>query len=93
LIAIGVAVSSFFNNQIAAFFITEGVNLILWFAARPPAGMTGGIADVWGGFNIIDHYVTFFQGVIDVKDIVYYLSLTAFCLFLGTMAVEMRRWR
>jgi uncharacterized membrane protein YhaH (DUF805 family) len=31
--------------------------------------------------------------VLELKDIVYYLSLTALALFLGTVSIEVRRWR
>jgi hypothetical protein len=33
------------------------------------------------------------NGTINLGDIVYYLSLTALGLFVGTTAVEIRRWR
>jgi ABC-2 type transport system permease protein len=33
------------------------------------------------------------RGVIDLKDVVFYLSVTALGLFLGTVSVETRRWR
>jgi ABC-2 type transport system permease protein len=39
------------------------------------------------------YYQTLYRGVIDLADIVYYLSVTALALFLGTMVVEVRRWR
>jgi gliding motility-associated transport system permease protein len=32
------------------------------------------------------------RGVIELRDLVYYLSVTALALFLGTMSVEIRRW-
>src|SRR3990170_4430638 len=38
-------------------------------------------------------YQTLFRGVFDLRDIVYYLSVTALALVMGTMAVETRRWR
>jgi hypothetical protein len=37
--------------------------------------------------------MNFYKGTIDLSDIVYYLSLTALALMLGTVSVEMRRWR
>jgi hypothetical protein len=33
------------------------------------------------------------NGTINLGDIVYYLSLTALGLFVGTTAIEIRRWR
>jgi ABC-2 type transport system permease protein len=33
------------------------------------------------------------QGVINLSDIVYFLSVTALGLFIGSLAIEVRRWR
>ena len=38
-------------------------------------------------------YDTLNTGVIQLGDIVYFISLTVLGLFTGTAAVEMRRWR
>jgi ABC-2 type transport system permease protein len=94
LVAVGVSVSAFFSNQIAAFFTTLGVLLVLWLIGTPAqaAGSVGGSLLTYLDFG--EHfYRTFYVGVIDVRDIVYYLSLTALSLFIGTMVVETRRWR
>jgi ABC-2 type transport system permease protein len=92
LIAIGVAVSSIFNNQIAAFFVSLALVLFFWFV-RPGSGSLGASAEILNYMNFIDHYVNFWQGVIELKDVVYYLSVTALFLFLGSISVEIRRWR
>ena len=39
------------------------------------------------------HFDDFERGVIDTKHIVYFLSVTAFFLFLSIRALEYRRWR
>jgi ABC-2 type transport system permease protein len=87
-----VAVSSLFGNQIAVFFVSLAVVLFLWFF-RPPVGMGAPWSDILGYFNILDHYYSFFQGMIDMKDVTYFLSLTALGLFVGTVSVQTRRWR
>lgn len=93
LIAIGVFVSSLFNNQLVVFMISLILVLIFWLV-RPASSTTGGLgAQILTYFNFIDHYMNFFQGTIDLSDIVYYLSITSLALFLGTVSVEMRRWR
>jgi ABC-2 type transport system permease protein len=93
LSAIGVFVSSLFNNQLVVFMISLILVLIFWLV-RPASSTTGGLgAQILTYFNFIDHYMNFFQGTIDLSDIVYYLSITSLALFLGTVSVEMRRWR
>lgn len=93
-LAIGVAASSLFSNQIAAFFATMGILLALWMIGYPSAvmGDTGG-----GIFRFLDmsehFYNSFFRGIIELKDIVYYLSVIALALFFGSVSVDARRWR
>jgi len=92
LVAVGVGISSFFNNQVPAFFVTLMIMLALWFIPML-APMSGAMKDVLDYLGFIQHYLGFFRGVIDIKDVAYYISLTALGLFLGVAAVEMRRWR
>ncbi len=95
LVAIGTAISSLFSNQIAAFFATLGVFLLLWLISLPAqAGSTGGSADLLRYLDMGEHfYNTFYNGIVDLSGVVYYLSITALALFLGTISVETRRWR
>ena len=98
MVAIGVAVSSFFSSQIAAFATTIGVLIFLWWIASPIAqvmGMaSGGLSQVFGYLAIGDHYFkNLLVGVIDLTDVVFFLSLTALSLFVATLSVEARRWR
>jgi ABC-2 type transport system permease protein len=95
LVAIGTAVSSLFSNQIAAFFATLGVFLILWLISLPAqAGGGGASADLLRYLDMGEHfYNTFYNGIVDLSGVVYYLSITALALFLGTISVETRRWR
>lgn len=94
LVAIGVMISSFFSNQIAAFFATLGVFLLLWLINLPSQSVGGGGSELLAYLDFSEHYYnTLFRGVIDLRDLVYYLSVTALALFLGSVAVETRRWR
>jgi len=95
LTALGVMVSSLFNSQIAALFATFGIVILFWVIGSPAQVMSPGIAaDVLRYLSITDHfYNSFLVGVIRIDDIIYYLSLTAFALLLGSVIVETRRWR
>ena len=93
-VAIGVFASSLFSNQIAAFFTTLGILLVLWMIGYPSRiqAATGG--QIFTYLDLSEHfYNTFLRGIIELKDIVYYLSVTVLALFLGTMSVKSRRWR
>jgi ABC-2 type transport system permease protein len=94
-LAIGVGISAIFTNQIAAFFVTLSVLVVLWWLIGFPAQVIQGSAS--GIFHYLDmqshFYDAFNQGNIYLTDIVYFISLIALGLFVGTTAVEVRRWR
>lgn len=92
ILAIGVAISAFFSNQVASFFVTLGVLLLLWIISAP--SQVAGENLLMTYLDLRSHfYDTFYLGVIDVRDVVYHISLTALFLFLGSAVVETRRWR
>jgi len=94
LIAIGVAISSLFSNQNAAFFATLGVFLMLWLIGVPSEASGSLGSEVLRYLDFRSHYFnTMFRGVIELSDVIYYLSLTALALFFGTISIETRRWR
>jgi len=93
LIAIGIFISTLFNNQIVVYFVSLVIVLALWFISQVSSSSSGTGNTLLTYFGYIEHFYNFFEGTIDLSDIVYYLSLTSLSLFLGTVSVEMRRWR
>ncbi len=93
-LAIGVSISAMFSNQFAAFFLSMGVLVILWFLIGIPAQLFFSGGDF---FRYIDMNSRFYdslnRGVINLSDIVYFLSVTALGLFIGALAIDIRRWR
>ncbi len=94
-IAIGVMASSFFSNQIAALFATLGLLFVLLLIGDGSQIMgAAGSNSLLAYLDIDNHfYNSFMRGIIELKDVVYYLSVTALSLFIGSAMVEMRRWR
>jgi ABC-2 type transport system permease protein len=94
ILAIGVFTSSLFSNQIAAFFATMGVSLVLWLVGFLFQNQTGLVSDIVNYLDLSGHYYNnFFTGVIDLADVVYFVSAAALFLFLTMRVVESRRWR
>jgi ABC-2 type transport system permease protein len=93
-LSIGTAISSLFNNQFAAFFATLAVLFFLWWVIGWPAAVMQNGGGIFNYLSLSSHfYDSLLRGTIALSDIVYYFSLTAFGLFLGTVAVEIRRWK
>lgn len=91
---IGVWISSLFKNTFAALFASLGVLLLLWLAAAPAQFLQGNAAAFFTNLSITEHYFNSFRsGVVNLKDISYYVSLTVLALFLGTRSIESKRWR
>ena len=77
LVAIGVFISSLFNSQVVVFLISLGVVMLFWLV-RPASNTASGLGtQVLNYLNFVDHYLSFYQGTINLSDIVYYISLTS----------------
>ena len=93
-LALGVGISAIFTNQFAAFFVTFGLFFFLWFLVSLPASLLPNGGDVLNYLNMSSHFNDGFNaGNVKLSDIVYYISLIALGLFMGTTAIEVRRWR
>ena len=92
-LAVGLLTSTMSNNQIVSAVVAMGILLALFFAARA-FGSVGGIAgEILGEMGLRGHFDDFARGVIDTKNIVYFLSVIVFFLFLSIRTLESRRWR
>jgi ABC-2 type transport system permease protein len=92
-IACGLFISSLTENQIVAAMSTVGVLVFFWFIDWNE-GIAGEKAVViLHQFSLFEHFFNFPRGVIDVADVVYYLSVIAFFLFLTLCSLESRKWR
>lgn len=94
-LALGVGISALFTNQVAAFFVTLSVLVVLWWLIGFPVSVLQGTASEV--LQYLDMKTHFYQalnaGSIKLADLVYFISLIALGLFIGTTAVESRRWR
>jgi ABC-2 type transport system permease protein len=93
-LALGVGISAVFTNQIAALFVTFITFLFLWFVIGIPSQVLQGTAStVFQYLDMNSHYNALTIGSIKLSDLVYFFSLIALGLFMGTTAIETRRWR
>jgi ABC-2 type transport system permease protein len=92
--AIGLFTSSITQNQIVAAIAGFGSLLLLFVISWPAqTGAGGWSAGFLRYLSITDHFSQMVIGIIDTKDLVYFLSLIFVALFLTQRAVESARWR
>lgn len=92
-LAVGILISSLTENQIVASFATFGVLLGLWVIGWSADLAGEGWRALFQYLSILEHLDNFGKGVIDTRDVVYYLSVIALSLFLTLRSLESRRWR
>jgi ABC-2 type transport system permease protein len=93
LLAIGGFISTLTRNQIIAGGVTFFVCLLLWLLNWATSFDTTGWASVINYLSIVTHFDNFSKGVIETKDIVFYLSMIFFSLFITSRSMESLRWR
>jgi ABC-2 type transport system permease protein len=92
-VAIGILISSLTENQIVAAVSTFGVLLIFWVISWAAEAAGPGLGRVLSHLSLTEHFDSFAKGVIDTKDVIYYLNLTILSLFLTLRSLESKRWR
>jgi ABC-2 type transport system permease protein len=93
LLAVGTLISTLTRNQIIAAFATFAVSLLLWVLDAVSAVETSAWAKAVAYLSVLSHAESFAKGVLETRDIVYYVSLTFFALFLTARSLESHRWR
>ncbi|MFZ4473821.1 MAG: gliding motility-associated ABC transporter permease subunit GldF [Saprospiraceae bacterium] len=94
-VAIGVFASSLTNNQIVAFvlatFLCYFVYLAFDLLSRLPV-FVGKSDDLIQSFGIAYHYNSVSRGVLDTRDVVYFISLIAVFLAATVLSLGRRKW-
>jgi ABC-2 type transport system permease protein len=93
LLAIGAFISTTTKNQIIAAFSTFAVCLILWVLDWVSQVDQSAWAKVVAYLSVVTHFEPFSKGVIDSKDVIYYVTMIFLGLFLTARSLESLRWR
>jgi len=92
-VAIGVMCSAFTRNSIVAFISAFGICFALYLFGKLTQFMPQAIQPVIAFLSIDGHFESIGRGVIDSRDVIYYLSVVTACLLLATTSLESRRWK
>ena len=93
LLAIGTFISTLTKNQIIAGAATFGVCLLLWVLEWVSGYETATWAQVLAYMSVITHFESFAKGVLDTKDVIFYLTVIFLGLFFTARSMESLRWR
>ncbi len=93
LLALGTFISTLTKNQIVAGAVGFSLALLLWILDWTTTFGNSATVQVLSYLSILSHLNSFSRGVIDSKDLIYYLSMIFLGLFLTTRSLESLRWR
>ena len=88
--AIGIFASSLTRNQIVAFILGFGIIFALFLLDKITTFVPGPLAGVLQYLGIDFHYQNLLRGVIDTRDVLYYVSMTAFAFLLTAYTLARR---
>jgi ABC-2 type transport system permease protein len=86
-------VSTLTRNQIVAGTLTFGLLLGFWILGWLDDPTSGPVMRVIAYLGLLPHLDSLMKGVLDLKDIVFYVSFMALGLFLAHQSLESQRWR
>lgn len=90
-LAIGMFGSALTGDQIAAALSTFFILLFFWLVGFVGQAVPPALGDIFSHLSFIDSYADFGKGILDLKNVVYFLTVAGFFLFLAERVVESRR--
>jgi len=92
-LSVGLWASSLTQNQIVAAIISFAALLILWLSDNLGHFLGGTVGQIVSYTSVINHFQEFPQGVIESRDVIYYLTLVVAGIVLSTLSLQSRRYR
>ena len=94
-LAIGLWASTLTENQIIAFIFGIFICFMLLIIGEDFVlfNAPDWLFPIFSYLGLGAHYSSILRGVLDSRDIIYYLSVIGFFLYLSTLAIESRKWR
>jgi len=96
-LSVGAFVSAMTKNQIIAFIITvalcfvftaSGLNVVVeFFGGWAPPALLDGVAN----FSFLEHFRDISRGIVNLRDVIFFISTVVFFLFANVVAVEHRK--
>jgi ABC-2 type transport system permease protein len=91
-IAIGLLVSSYAADQVSAFFITFFIGMLLFIFDKGLIFMGVNVAQYLEYFSFDYHFKSIARGVIDSRNVIFFVSVITACLLATARSLNGRRW-
>jgi ABC-2 type transport system permease protein len=92
-LAVGLMTSAWTQNQIIAFVLALIINGFFYFVDRLIGAVWEGTQDVFSYLSFQNHFQNISRGVIDTRDLVFYLSLIVVAVMIASWSLASRRWK
>ena len=92
-LSVGLFASALTSNQMISAVIGFVILLVLFIIGQIGSNLGPGMGDFLSKLALSDRFDPFSRGIIDLKDVVFYLTFTAAVLFITIQVVEARRYR
>ncbi len=91
-VAIGVFASSLTDNQVIAFIIGFVLVFLFFMFDKILLYVPEGLTSIIEFLSVDYHFSNIARGVVDSRDVLYFLSLLGFTLYLSVLSLERRKW-
>jgi ABC-2 type transport system permease protein len=92
-VAIGVMTSSITRNSIVSFIAAFAISFALYLVGKLTQFVPSSLQGLTSFLSIDNHFENISRGVIDSRDVIYYLSVIGVTLLVATLSLESRRWK
>jgi ABC-2 type transport system permease protein len=96
-LALGAMTSALTRNQVVSFILSVAIGIFLILAGWPPVTdllvqwAPGWLVDLVASFSVMTHFEAIQRGVLDTRDLVFFLSLMLFALFATSVIIKTKR--
>ena len=96
-LSVGACLSSITRNQVIAFVLTATMCFFMVFAGTE---MVLGVIRLWApqvvvdtisSMSVLSHYASIIKGVIDIRDIIYYVLMIGFWLYCNAVILDLKK--
>ena len=92
-VSLGLLASSLTENQIIAAAIAFGTLLLLWIIGWAESLVGPTLGSVFKYISLLTHFDNFAKGILDSRDVIFYVLFIVLFLFSTLRILESRRWR